>query len=359
MIELWNNEINEEEIECVGKAIRKRCISEGSIAKIFAQKLAEVLDVKYTLLTPNGTSALTLALMGAGIQPGDEVIVPDITFIATANAAKILGAKVIVCDTDVDKPLMNYENVIELITERTKAIIPVHLNGRRACTKELKEYVKGRGIFIIDDACQAFMSGESDNFMGKDADIACYSFGITKTVTTGQGGLVITDNADLYEKMQRIKLQGVDSIFECSNYIYNGFNFKMMDYVASIGIGQIGRIKEKKEQEWKIWNTYKEGLQNISGIRFISRTEEELPWMTEILCEDRDKIREILRQNNIDSRPIGHCLHEAGFLETKGSYLNASSLSKKILYLPSGPNQSIKNIETVIDVLKKNQSRLG
>ena len=358
MIELWNNQITEQEIGLVVDAINNRNISEGNVAKVFVNKLVEMLDTKYALLTPNGTSALTLALMGVGIEPGDEVIVPDITFIATANAAKILGAKVVVCDTEKERPLMDYEKVLELITDKTKAIIPVHLNGRRACTKELKQAIKEKNIAIIDDACQAFMSGVSGNWMGNDADIGCYSFGITKTLTTGQGGLVITKSKKLFDKMQQIKLQGVDSIFECSNYIQNGFNFKMTDILASIGLGQLDRIQEKKEHEWKIWNEYKKGLEDIDSIRFIPRRNEELPWMTEIICDNRDKVRFLLRREGVDSRPIGHPLHEANYIERRGSYINSSKIVDKILYLPSGPNQNIENVKKVIEILQKNKKDL-
>lgn len=359
MIELWNNQITKQEIEKVVDAINNRNISEGKVVKEFASRLIELLNTKYALLTPNGTSALTLALMGAGVGPGDEVIVPDITFIATANAAKILGAKVVVCDTEKDRPLIEYTSVLNLITDKTKAIISVHLNGRRACTKELKEAVKEKNIFVIDDACQAFMSGTPQSWMGNDADIACYSFGITKTVSTGQGGLVITKNKELFDKMQQIKLQGVDSIFECTNYNQIGFNFKMTDILASIGLGQLDRIEEKKEHEWKIWNEYKEGLKNINFIKFIPRNEEELPWMTEILCENRDRVREILRKEKIDSRPIGRALHEANYLENRGNYFNSEKIVNRFLYLPSGPDQNIDNVKKVIEILQKNENVLA
>lgn len=358
MVELWNNQIGNDEIESVVKAIKDKHISEGKIVTEFEKKLTEILETPYAMVTPNGTSALTLALMGAGIQPGDEVIVPDITFIATANAAKILGANVIISDTEKSRPLIDYNSVLKLITKNTKAIVPVHLNGRRACTKELKEAVKATGIVIIDDACQAFMSGTSESLMGNDADIACYSFGITKTVATGQGGLVTTKNKSLFEKMKRIKLQGVDSIFECTNYIRNGFNFKMTDILAAIGIVQLNKIEEKKEQEWKIWNTYKENLKDIESINFIPRKKDELPWMTEILCENRDKVREILKENGIDSRPIGRGLHEAKFLDGKREYKNSKEIIEKFLYLPSGPNREIEDIKKVIKILKENREKL-
>lgn len=171
MIECWNNEITEKEARVVYEAILNRNISEGKIVAELEVKLKNLLEIPYVLATPNGTSALALAFMAAGVKPGDEVIVPDITFIATANAAKFLGANVVVADTMSDKPLINYENVMRLITEKTKVVVPVDISGRRACTKKLKEALKERKIMVVEDACQAFLSGGQGNYIGKDADI--------------------------------------------------------------------------------------------------------------------------------------------------------------------------------------------
>ena len=187
MIPVWSNFLLEKEIEKFQKAVSDRNIMEGPVLREFQNCLKDILDVKYVIGTSSGSAALALALMGIGIEPGDEVIVPDLTFIATANAACLLGAKVIVAPTMPDATLLDYYMLDALINERTKAIITVDLNGRISCSRELKERYSSKGIYIIDDACQALMSGNRYGKAGTQSDIGCFSFGITKTFVTKCG----------------------------------------------------------------------------------------------------------------------------------------------------------------------------
>lgn len=351
-IELWNNQFGEEEAEAAYQAVMNRCVSDGRIVKQLEEKISELLNIPYVIAVPNGTSALMLALMGIGIKPGDEVIVPDITFIATANAAKVLGATVVIADTQKDVPVISEESVMQLITGKTKAIISVHINGHIACTEKLKLNLSRKGIFVIDDACQAFMSGNVGNYAGNSADIACYSMGITKTAACGQGGFITTHSEKLYRNMRKIKTQGLDSIFECENYTSVGFNFKISDILAAIGVVQLGKIQKKLEHMWEVYNIYQRELKDVQYIKFIPRRENELPWMTYILCEDRNKIRKYLEENKIAVRKIGDCLHRAPYLEARGSYVNSEKFEKQILSLPSGPDQPIENVLKICSILK-------
>lgn len=204
-VDIWNNQLEEEEARAAYQAVMDRCVSDGKIVKQMEEKNAELLEIPYVVAMPNGSSTLLLALMAAGIQPGYEVIVPDITFIATANAAKVLGAVVVIADTEEYAPIIAEENVLKLVTARTKAVIPVHINGYMACTERLRAKLNARGIYVIDDACQAFMSGSKGNYAGNGADIACYSMGISKMAASGQGGFVTTNSEELYRRMKKLK----------------------------------------------------------------------------------------------------------------------------------------------------------
>ena len=163
-INAWNISLGELEAKAAYDSILNRNLSEGVVVKELEDKLASFLGRKYAICVPNGSSALLLAMMGIGIEPGDEVIVPDFTFIATGHAPRLLGANGVLADVREDLPLLDVDKVLDLITPKTKAVILVHLNGRRADTKILKERLKGSGISIIDDACQAFASGEKGNY---------------------------------------------------------------------------------------------------------------------------------------------------------------------------------------------------
>ena len=353
MIEVWNNEITERDLELLQKGVEDRNIMEGPVLAEFEKQMGELLQVPYVLGTPSGSAALALALMGIGIEPGDEVIIPDLTFVATANAACMLGAKVILAPTEKDKPILDLDAVDTLVTERTKAILTVDINGRTAWSKELKEKYGEQGIYIIDDACQAFMSGSKDGKAGTLADIGCFSFGITKLLTTVKGGMVVTRDKALYDRMKIMKTQGMKSIFEGDAYYYPGFNFKLPDVLASIGLGQLERLDQKVAHVNQIEKMYREELKDVKGIAFIENNEKEFHYEADIVCENREQVRKILYENGIMSRPLGMPLHTAPYLKQKEEIFDSSvQLQRKILYLPCGPNQPMENIERVIHVLK-------
>lgn len=354
MIPVWNNLIKEEEMRNLQLAVRERKIMEGEILEAFQNRIANRLHVKYAIGTSSGSAALALALMGIGIKPGDEVIVPDITFIATANAAHLVGAKVVVAPVQSIRPLLDCNKLETFITAKTKAIIPVHLNGRIVNSKELREKYRDKGIYIIDDACQAFMSSDEYGMAGTNADIGCFSFGITKTISTIQGGMVVTNNEKLFQKMKLIKTQGMRSVFESEFYEMPGFNFKLPDAFCAIGMAQLDRMEERMRNMQTIDRMYRESLSKVKGIRFLENRSNEFVWMTDILCENRDKVRSVLKENGILSRPIGVPLHTASFLVSYGSYDHSDLLQKMILYLPSGPDQLHEHIAKTIHVLQEN-----
>ena len=351
MIPVWSNYIQQEELNYFHKSIDDRHIMEGPVLREFEQRLSELLDVPYVIGTTSGSAALALALMGIGINPGDEVIVPDLTFIA--NAACLLGAEVVLAPTEKERPILDLDFVEKLITDKTKAIITVDLNGRISWSRELKERYGKKGIYVINDACQAFMSEDGTAKAGTQADIGCFSFGITKTLSTVNGGMVVTKNKELYEKMKILKTQGMYSVFEGDAYYYPGFNFKLPDALASIGLGQLDRLDDKLEHMRIIDEMYHSELKDVEGIEFISKQPGEFIWMTDVVCRDRDKVREILKKNGIISRPLGVPLHTAPYLKEKADYVNAVELQKKMLSLPGGPDQPFENIEKVIGILKE------
>lgn len=354
MIQVWNNLIQQDELKNFCKSVNSGYIMEGPVLRKFEQKLSELLDSPYVIGTTSGSAALALALMGIGIKPGDEVIVPDLTFIATANAACLLGAEVVLAPTEKERPIIDLNAIDSLVTKKTKAIITVDLNGRISWSKELKDRYEKLGIYIICDACQALMSGNEDGKAGTYADIGCFSFGITKTLSTINGGMVVTKNEKLYEKMKLIKTQGMKSVFEGDSYYYPGFNFKLPDVLASIGLGQLERLDKKIEHMQTIDEMYRNELNNIEGINFIPQKQHEFLWMTDIVCKDRDKVRNLLNENGVISRPLGVPLHTAPYLNVKADYTDAVELQKKMLFLPSGPDQPFENVEKVIRILKNN-----
>lgn len=355
MIQVWNNVINQKEVENVTNAIHDKYIMEGPVLREFEEHVKKLLGVDYVIGTSSGSAALTLSLMGIGIKPGDEVIVPDLTFIATANAPCLVGAQVILAPTQKNYPLIDWEAVDDLITDRTKAIITVDLNGRIAASKELKKKYHNKGIYIIDDACQAFTSESDDGKAGTQADIGCFSFGITKTVSTVMGGAVATNNQKLYEKMKIMKTQGMISVFEGDSHHYPGFNFKLPDVLAAVGLGQLERLDEKRKHMETIDKMYRDALADVEGIDFLPKKANEFSWMPDIVCKDRNRVRWVLKENEIISRPLGAPLHTAPYLKGNADYRFAEEMQKRMLSLPGGPDQPFENVERVIEVLKNSK----
>jgi len=173
-------------------------------------------------------------------------------------------------------------------------------------------------------------------------------------VTTVMGGAVATNNQELYEKIRILKTQGMPSIFEGDVYKYPGFNFKLPDVLAAIGLAQLDRLDKKMCHMREINHMYRRGLADVDGISFLNRANGEHPWMTDILCDNKDKVRQVLIDNGISSRPLGEPLHTAYYLKSKGVYGGSDVMRKKLLYLPSGPDQNIENVEKVICVLRSN-----
>ena len=351
-INTWNISLGEREAQAAYDSIIERNLSEGVKVKELEKRLAAFLGRKYAICVPNGSSAVLLAMMGIGIRPGDEVIIPDFTFIATGHAPKLLGANVVLADTKQDVPLLDVERALELITSKTKAIVTVHLNGRRADTKLLKEKLRGTGIYVIDDSCQAFASGTDGDFAGCDSDIACYSFAVTKIMTTAQGGFVTTNNDELYARMKKLKMQGMDNIFESNLYQLAGFNLKYTDILASIGLVQLDKIQQKVETSKSNYKMYVDALKGKNQFKMIPTKENEVVYTPDILCEDSKKVREYLESKEIQVRPAGACLHNADYFEKRMTYHNADYFEKHLLYMPGAPDQPVENIETTIQYLK-------
>lgn len=352
-INTWNIALGEKEAQAAYDSIMNRNLSEGVKVKELESRLAAFLGRKYAICVPNGSSSVLLAMMGIGIRPGDEVIIPDFTFVATGHAPKLLGAEVILADTCEDVPLLDVDKVLELITPKTKAIIPVHLNGRRANTRKLKEKLKGTGIYVVDDSCQAFGSGIRGDYAGKDADIACYSFAVTKILTTAQGGFVATDNEELYNRMKKLKMQGMDNIFESNLYQLAGFNLKYTDILASIGLVQLDKIDDKISKSKEHYQMYQTALNKLNFIKMIPTKEDEVIYTPDILCEDSNAIRKYLEGKDIQVRPAGACLHKADYFVKRTNYDNADYFEQHLLYMPGGPDQPVENIEYTINELMK------
>ncbi len=310
--------------------------------KRFETTFAEYLGVKYALSTSSCTGALHIALAALGIGPGDEVIVPDITWVATANAVLYVGATPIFADIDRNHWCLSPSSFESLITERTKAVIPVHLYGHPAPMDKIVEIARKHNLFVIEDAAPSMGAECNGHKTGTFGDIAAFSFQGAKVTVTGEGGMLVTNDDALYSKIYTIWDQGrVPGTFWIDN---NGLKYKMSNIQAAIGLGQIERIDELIEAKRRIFAWYVEGLSGVSHIHL----NNELPWARSIYWMSslflsteakltRDQLRDELKKRNVDTRSVFPAISQYPIWpRPQETPPNARLVGDQAINLPSG-----------------------
>lgn len=352
----WNIALEEDEIEAVGQAIRDRFVSMGPLTEKLEEALARELEVPYVVCVTSGTSALMIACMAAGVRAGDEVIVPDRTFVATAHAPMILGARVRLTDTKKSRPVMDENALAPLITDRTRAIIPVHLNGHAADMEAINAIASRHGITVIEDACQAFGSRSNGRLLGTLSRFGCFSLGLAKLVTTGQGGFVTCHTQEDRELLKKLRNHGVFDVFHDGGPCMVGGNFKLTDIQASIGLVQIGKFERKRRHQLDVYRRYRDGLSDVACLRCVNVDIEngELPLRPEFLCSDREAFIKEINRFGINVVAHTHSLNELPYLNTPGaSFPNSELHHAHALIFPCGPDQPIANVERSINAIKE------
>ncbi len=235
--------IEDDEIQAVRQVLESGMLAEGKVAHQFEKQFSEYTGTKYATVTSNGTTALTTALEAMGIQPGDEVITSPFTFIASANSIAILGGIPVFVDINPDTYNIDPNLIEAAITAKTRAIMPVHIFGMPSDMRHIMEIAENHDLLVIEDACQAHGAEIDGKRVGSLGHVGCFSFYATKNILTGEGGMITTDDEELYDKMLMIKNHGRGKEGGYSHYQI-GYNNRMMDIVAAIGVTQMKRINE-------------------------------------------------------------------------------------------------------------------
>ena len=354
MIEIswWRTGFGEEEVRRIADSIAHENISQGPVTAEFERELAGLLDVPYVVATTSGSMALMMALFAAGVGPGNEVIVPNRTWIATAHAPLMLGAKVRFVDVEAGRPIMDVTQIESVITPRTKAIMPVHLNGRSVNMREVQRIAKKHSLTVIEDAAQALGSCNNDGLLGTQSDMGCFSLSVAKIIATGQGGFVVTRNEMLYNKLVAMRSHGVSDVVN-ANWTQPGFNFRFTDILASIGLVQLKRLPERIEKVKAIYTHYSEAMPDLPFLRFIPVNMEvgEIPIYIEVLCSERDCLIRFLADRGIQVRPFYPDLDTADYFGCVGDFPKSRKFGEQGLFLPSGPDQSLENVDHVLEAL--------
>ncbi len=303
--------VGKEEYEAIKDCFDNNWITEGPKAEEFKKKICESLNAKYGVFAPNGTLALYLGLRALGIGKGDEVIVPDCTFIASANAVEMVGATPIFVDVNRLNFQIEVSDCERVVSEKTKAVMPVHLYGMAANMDSVMKFANNKNLLVIEDAAQALGIRYRAKFCGTFGEVGTFSFFADKTITTGEGGFVVTNNGDIHQKLLYLRNQGRT---ERGTFIHPeiGYNFRMTDIQMAIGLVQWGKFKGIADRKRAIYQLYREKLSNIGQVKFttIEPGSEFIPFRVTILCDDAHKVMAYMSSKNIQPRTFFYPLHK-------------------------------------------------
>jgi perosamine synthetase len=354
-IPFWKIVIGQNERTAVSDALDLNRFSMGPVTAELEAEIASALDVPYAVCTSSGTNALLMCCMAMGIGHGDEVIVPTRTFIATAHAPYILGAKVVLVDCRADTTTLDVDAVAEKINPRTKAIMPVHLNGRPADMDAVMTLAHTHGLRVIEDACQGlFVDHPSLGKLGAIGDCGCFSFSMVKLVATGQGGAIVTRSKDVYEKLYQLRNHGVADVVS-HEYLAPGGNFKFNDLQASIGLWQVRDRNRKVAHVNAIYRRYAEGLKDLDTISLLPVDIDNggIAVWAEAICEQRNQLMDWLASRGVQTRKFLPCCHSAPHLGDGMSFPNSERFNRIGLNLPCGPDLPIEMVDRTIALVRE------
>jgi perosamine synthetase len=289
--------------------------STGKYIELFEHAFAQFCDVKHAITCSNGTTSLHLALLGLGLQPGDEVIVPTLTFIASANAVVYCGAQPVFVDVDPDIWNIDPSQIEARITPKTRGIIAVHLAGHPADMDGIMKIARRHNLFVLEDAAQAHGATVNGRRVGSIGDIGSFSFYGNKIITTGEGGMITTNNDEVASKIRLLKNHGMDPQRRYWHPVV-GYNFRMTNIQAAIGLAQIERVDWQLGRRRELASWYAEDLAGVPGLAWQHERDwaRHVWWMfTAVLDDqfpDRETVMAHLRQRGIEARGVTYPLHQ-------------------------------------------------
>jgi perosamine synthetase len=335
--------LEKEELRNVTEAVKSGWISSaGKFIPEFEQNFAQYCGVKYGVATCNGTVALHLALAALGIGNGDEVIVPTLTFIATANAVTYCNAKPVFVDSHPSYWCIDPDKIEEKITENTKAIIAVHLYGHPCDMDKIMDIARKNSLYIIEDAAEAHGAEYKGRKVGSFGDVSCFSFFANKIITTGEGGMCLTNDEELAAKMRILRDHAMNPN---KRYWHNvvGFNYRMTNMQAAVGVAQLEKLDRFVEKRRRIAQKYHSLLQGIRGVTLPLEMPwaKNVYWVYSILIEDdfginRDELMKRLEERGIETRSLFYPMHILPPYQNDERFPAAEELSRKGISLPSG-----------------------
>jgi perosamine synthetase len=334
--------------------------SSGRFISEFEMAFARYCGARHAIAVNNGTTALHLSLVALGIGPGDEVIVPSLTYIASANAVRYCNAVPVFADSDLSTFNVSPDRIAEKISPRTRAIMPVHLYGHPTDMDPILEIANAHDLFVIEDAAEAVGAKYKGHPVGAIGTCGTFSFFGNKIITTGEGGMIVTNSDTLAEKMKVLRGQGMDPERRYWFPII-GYNYRMTNIAAAIGLAQLERVEHHLARRKHIaaaYNRYLAPLENQITLPTTELWGDHVFWMYTIVLRDnvtksRDTIMHDLDLSGIETRPVFYPMHiMPPYYEPNASYPNADLLSARGISLPTHGRLTNSDIQRIASALE-------
>lgn len=354
MIYLYDPNINKKSKQRVQETLEKKWLSGNTpIVEEFESKFADFIDVKFALACSSGTTALHLANIVLNITHDNEVIMPSLSYIASANSVKYQHAEPVFVDIDRNTWQMNVNLIESRITKKTKAIMPVHLYGGIPNLFEIEKIADNNNLSIIHDSAESLGAKYNKKHAASFKDVAIHSFFPNKIITTGEGGMLLTNNKEIYEKAKLYSSQGLSGKEEYKHSVI-GYNYRMTSLSAALGIEQIDEIELNVQKKFEILNHYKQKF-NDYEIVFQENEEnvESANWLVAILLNEKVDIRELqkyLYKNQVETRRIFKPIHSQDpyiKANNQNEYENSNFLYNNGICLPSYPGLTKKQVDQI------------
>jgi dTDP-4-amino-4,6-dideoxygalactose transaminase len=353
--------IQGEEARLASQVIESGWLISGPRVKEFESCFASMLGARFAVAVNSGSSALLVSMISLGIGPQDEVIVPDMTFVSTASSLLFLGAKPVFVDINLENYCIDTSKIEAYITSRTKAIVPVHYAGHSADMDEIIDIATKHGLYVLEDAAEAHLSKYKGRYVGTIGDMGIFSFTPSKLMTTGEGGMIITNNERLAQKARLVRNFSDKGQFSWEGL---GFNFRMPDIMGAIGLVQIRQLKQAVKIRRELAKRYDTAFSNldyihIPQIRSLDDTNYQLYTLRieiEKLKINRNQIIQILKEAGIQTRLYYPALHKQKVFSSYGpykdsNYPNTIKFEKEALSLPIYPELKKEEQDYIIEKL--------
>lgn len=363
MIKLAVPDIGEEELKEVENVLKSKYLVQGDKVEELEKLVKDFLGVKHVVAVSSGTAALHLALYAMDIKAGDEVIVPDFTFPATSNVVELLGASTKFVDIELDSLCMDVSKIESEITESTKAIIPVHEFGQCTDMDSLISIARKYNLKVIEDAACALGAEYKNRKAGTIGDIGCFSLHPRKAITTGEGGIIVTNDTKIAERLKILRNHGLSYENEKPQFVAAGFNYRMTNIQGAIGVAQIKKLLKINEMKAKLAKKYIELFSNVNGLICpVEKDYNKHVWQTfHILIKkniDRNYIIEYLKSRGIETNFGAYAVHEQPYYKIKygydnSNYLNSLYAHERGLALPLHGELTIEDMKYIAFELEK------